>query len=1598
MKIVAIVTTKNRLELLQKALQSISAQKRKPDLTIVVSDSSTDCDSEKTLCDQIGAILLRDAFTHNYAGSLNTALYYLLEQDLFCPHDYSRTYIATLDDDDVWDSDYLYECECAVKDGQDFAVCGLIFFDGQKYTSFPIPQALSTETFLQTNPNLQGSNTFVKMQTLLKAGLFDENVCSATDRDLFVRIMLLKPTFVVINRHLVTADVSNNRQRITNSIDKKIQGYRSFLYKYGGLMSSQIRENFFEHAKNTFGIDCKQLLCPSAAQGNDAPPTFDGKYDGHLTIGMIATDATLAARLINEIAALDRPNTQVVVLVNTLQNVETLQSTAKQLNTTLLTRELLSQDKRYEAKTAYQKYSDGIISDIAVARGILQKYIYYNTHADDVVWILDDDMELKEIVGDNIRTINIDGVIAAYRNDYDAVVGNYCLDAPLPTLSTVRSSLLDYVYTKYLKLDEGNAERLEDDYYDLSEIERRRLETPYRVDANTTLDDVFSGKAQARKLTLKNFEPRPVCNRGGNTLIFNRDLLLLPNISLQIGDVMGRRSDYFWTVFARQKGFKLVNVPFATLHNRSKQPFEFAKEQNKLLKDIIGAAFTHAYEILPRGGSVYMFFEKYRDFFKRRLSKYVANIYRVMGLLEIVGDVKYSTMLNERTLNEFTEQAKSYVNFVEVSTAYKTFCTKLSETELPTDEICKLLQTNGVSKPLKLLGRGNEGLVVCDGEFVYKVFCHDDLDWNFLKEIAACFGECRQLYPFELFRMGNHPIIKYPFEPSEKYTGGHADEIAELIRFGKNHGFVFNNFKKENFIVANGRLKMIDYGNSLRPFNEEEYRISIKRAFQTVRYPFLTEDEFKKIVYLSYRGETAFVDFGSDLFEHLVEPRSKEQQHDELIKQIVDNYRPSAILDYGAGKCKIANALAEQYDVSVFDIDTETICRRASKKVNVINSIETIGSDNFDMIINNLVLCCVNNAVADEIVQNITRLLKVGGRAIVSICHPFFDQVNVTELRLQGYNGTYCRSAKFEKHTKFGTVREDFHRPVEFYFNLLQRNGLIVENIYETSGVDADSLMPIGEQLVFDCRLDDKPIDLHDCSLMIKTNPMEHADIYSSIVHIVGQLEKGLRFAKRIVVADLTSGKRVRMYADDNADKLCNELQRAKDNGLIDEMILAEDNQRQQEIYTEYFGKACENSHSANGQGLYATLLGFDGIDTRYVLHSDSDILYNNCDREGIVEALHSLQNAVVASIGIPHVSSLPPTFGKRVEVRSCFVDLEKLHRLLPLENNIINGCFELPWHRALDARLSANDSVRFGNNKCRFVHPQNSLKTIPNLIATCREAMEQNFIPKLQSDKVDLAGERSDWTPATDSEMIVFCRGYNTPCSKVKRALDSLARQSFRDFVLIYIDDASTNESGQYAHMLLTKDKRFCSKSIGLFNNSRVGELDNMVFAMQNIIKNPEAIVVCLDNDDCFVDDAALERIKAEFDKGADYTCGNCFRYDKPLKTYRVASFQNVWERQGDNVWLHPKCFRRKLFDKIDIENDLKNNGKFYTINTDFAFVLPMLDNAACRFIPQILYYFEPSADNQKNAGDYKKEYKIEVKQQILEKAKERYKKKHLT
>lgn len=645
-KVIGIITTKNRFEFLERAFASAINQSKVLHEIIISSDSddSTSIIKERSLAEQNNISYLQNNHAHNCSGVRNAAIMAYIKNNLQSIEDFDNTYVAFLDDDDIWDEFYIEKCCEYIGSLPDFIVTGLVYQDGSGDKKLSIPQIIHTDDFLKGNPHIQGSNMFIKLTMILKCGLFDENLASSVDRDIFVRIMQLKPTYTIINEHLVYVNVCNDRKRVTNSIELKRRDLSIFFSKYANIMSEDVKYNFFSRCKKLFGIECYDIKKTILSQTKVyIKQSIEREYcvniiNQRLIVGIVITNYELGIRLIRDIIGLKYNNIKIVIVKNFKEASEEL---------SLLLR-----------KSGFDYYiydCNKTIREICTTRNILFQTLYEESDNNDIFWILDDDMQLSYISdnGDILET-DIFKVISDNKDKYDAIVGDYTLDPPLPILSTLRTKLLDYVYFHVFKYQGGiELYDLRDYYYDLSERSCEHLETPFVINPSISLKEIFSGKATSRPLYLNNHEALPASNCGGNVLIFNRKLLNIKHLSLSIADNTGRRSDYFWVLESIRLGYSIKNISYATLHNRVVSEFKYEREVNKLFRDIIGSSCTKTITKVGLYASYDLLSKTFKSILYDRVTKFVVSYYRILGLLEMLNDNLYSSYFTTSNLNHF---------------------------------------------------------------------------------------------------------------------------------------------------------------------------------------------------------------------------------------------------------------------------------------------------------------------------------------------------------------------------------------------------------------------------------------------------------------------------------------------------------------------------------------------------------------------------------------------------------------------------------------------------------------------------------------------------------------------------------------------------------------------------------------------------------------------------------------------------------------------------------------------------------------------------------------------------------------------------------
>ena len=259
----AVVATYNRPGLLaSRALGSIANQIRPPDILIVVDDSAADIrPKNRTVVDEfvredVQVIYLENQRTPGASGAWNSAL---RELGRIAP----SAFVAILDDDDMWEPDYLERCE---KEAQardlDMVAAGIIYNHSEEQDSIPLrsPDSLNVNDLLVRNPYIQGSNLFVRLSKMLEAGGFDEGLRSTTDRDICIRLADLGTLrYGRIEDCLVQHYAESDRPRLsTPGSDSKCAGLRGFFRKYQARMNAEQKEAFIRRSMEVFDCDPTQ--------------------------------------------------------------------------------------------------------------------------------------------------------------------------------------------------------------------------------------------------------------------------------------------------------------------------------------------------------------------------------------------------------------------------------------------------------------------------------------------------------------------------------------------------------------------------------------------------------------------------------------------------------------------------------------------------------------------------------------------------------------------------------------------------------------------------------------------------------------------------------------------------------------------------------------------------------------------------------------------------------------------------------------------------------------------------------------------------------------------------------------------------------------------------------------------------------------------------------------------------------------------------------------------------------------------------------------------------------------------------------------------
>ena len=669
-----------------------------------------------------------------------------------------------------------------------------------------------------------------------------------------------------------------------------------------------------------------------------------------------------------------------------------------------------------------------------------------------------------------------------------------------------------------------------------------------------------------------------------------------------------------------------------------------------------------------------------------------------------------------------------------------------------------------------------------------------------------------------------------------------------------------------------------------------------------------------------------------DGFDRFHEAVRRTTGHHERPEDVVLDMAGGAerALDYGCGNGWLAKELASKgMDVLGYDPDPthqlrwKSLCRGAGKLRFTHEQGELAAAGPFDVVVCRRVLCTIeSDAEMRAVLGDLRALVSSAGRVIVTVCDPHFTFGGPTpeaERELPPgarYEGTFV----WRKTVRVtGRVRRDVHRPERALAREFARAGLAVCRRVEVPSVDLERFEPMSDHLAFELRpLAPLPGEV---TLLIKACTMESATLDVQVPHLVSQLEGPKAFAERILVIDSREDGFLRQHTRGSRRILRDVANHLVGTGWIDRIVEGPgDGDAAATLHRRWFGIPAPRAHAATGAQLASTLAGFEACRTRYVLHADADVMVGRLDRthDYLADMLTAMVDepgtlTVAFNIAMDHdrpYTACGAYSAWRTEARAGMIDRVRLRDACPLPNRLDGDHLALPWHRALDrvVALGAGRSLRGGDCRTFYVHPPNARKRDVEQWFAVIDRIEQGVVPHIQKGQVDWTGSLADWMEPARREPFVFVvSGRNVPPGRLRRCIESMARQKGPQWGAVIFDDGSEPRIAEHFEIACASLGARCTV---VRNRRRHGLLANMVTAIRMICTDPETVIVTLDADDALLGDRVLERLAAAYARGADVTVGSMLRTDKAAE-YPVC-FDRPRERRGGNVWQYLRSFRK--------------------------------------------------------------------------------------
>jgi glycosyltransferase involved in cell wall biosynthesis len=241
-RVSVVIPTRNRAELIGRAIRSVLAQTMSDLELIVVDDASTDA--------TVAAVQqFEDSRLRNVRLPENGRQSRALNEGIGRAR---AEWVAFLDDDDEWLPHKLEAQLARLSEAPDasavYCRCKVMTSEGLRgpMTRSALPEGDITDALLSRRMLITPSGYVVRREALFSVGGFDEALFASQDMDLWLRLCQAGHRFVIVPGPLFIYHAEDNKQGVSTDFVAQLQAFELIDQRWGALMRERLGVEEYE--------------------------------------------------------------------------------------------------------------------------------------------------------------------------------------------------------------------------------------------------------------------------------------------------------------------------------------------------------------------------------------------------------------------------------------------------------------------------------------------------------------------------------------------------------------------------------------------------------------------------------------------------------------------------------------------------------------------------------------------------------------------------------------------------------------------------------------------------------------------------------------------------------------------------------------------------------------------------------------------------------------------------------------------------------------------------------------------------------------------------------------------------------------------------------------------------------------------------------------------------------------------------------------------------------------------------------------------------------------------------------------------------------